>query len=228
MSLFDTHYAKAQEFYDEGNYEAARVALKYALDANPPANDCRAHALLAHTYRKLELDDDALQMFEYCLSHHTTADVYAELALILAEKNREHDRAEELAQYAINTDPDLASPYIALFLIDSEKHHYIKALKNLKSGLRRGAEYSEQRIFELVRAWCQDYCNDHQFEEAFLVISEIADYYHVLEFYILKAKIAELANYPRISVEYYKKALPFVRAGSLRTDILEAIAKLAI
>ena len=228
MSLFETHYLKAQEFFDEGNYEAARVALKHALESNPPANDCRAHALLGLTYRKLELDNDALEMFEYCIPRTPTADVFAELSLILAEQDVESDRAVELANHAIQTDPDLASAYLALFLVYSRQNEYITALKHLKSGLRRGAEYSEQRVFDLVRGWCQMYCDERCFEKAFQIIHEIADFYHSFDFLVLKARIADLSNRPRVSVEYYKKALSFVRTGPMRTDILEAIAKNAI
>ena len=228
MSLFETHYMKAQEFFDEGNYEAARVALKHALESNPPAKDCRAHALLGHTYRKLELDDDAHEMFEYCITRTPTPDVFAELSLILAEKSEDSERSIELANLAIDEDPDLASAYLALFLIYSQRDEYVKALKYLKSGLRRGAEYPEQRVFELVRTWCQNYCDDRCYDEAFEVIHEIADFYHSFDFLVLMARIADLSNRPRVSVEYYKKALSFVRSGPMRMDILEAIAKNAI
>ena len=228
MSLFETHYSKAQEFYDEGNYEAARVALQHALESNPPAKDCRAQALLGHTYRRLEYDDDARQMFEYCVSHNTTADVYAELSLILAEQGKDSDRAIELASRAIEDDPDIGSAYLALFLIYSKRNEYIQSLRCLKSGLRRGAEYSEQRVFELVRGWCQIYCDEQYYEEAFQVVNEVADYFNSFDFYVLKARLAELSSHPRVSVEYYKRALSFVRSGPMLTDILEAIARLAI
>ncbi len=228
MSLFETHYMKAQEFYDEGNYEAARVALKHALESNPPTKDCRAHALLGHTYRRRELDNEAHEMFEDCITRTPTPDVLAELSLILAEKAIDSDRAVDLANRAIDEDPDLSSAYLALFLIYSRQDEYIKALQFLKSGLRRGAEYPEQRVFDLVRGWCQNYCDENYFDEAFQVIHEIADFYHSFDFLVLKARIADLSNRPRVSVEYYKKALSFVRSGPMRTDILEAIAKNAI
>ena len=115
-----------------------------------------------------------------------------------------------------------------MLLIYSKRNEYIQSLKYLKSGLRRGAEYSEQRVFDLVRGWCQIYCDEQYYEDAFQVVNEIADYFHSFDFYVLKARLAELASHPRVSVEYYKRALSFVRAGSLRTDILEAIARLAI
>ena len=229
MSRYETHLAKAQEFYDEANYEGARAALGYAMQEPDAASDCRAQRLLAHTYRRLEYDNEAMSLFEHCLGVEPVAGDYGELALILAEKAEASDHAIELANQAIELDPDVASAYLALFLIYARRSEYVPALRYLKRGIRRGVEYSETKTFDDVRAWCQALCAKGCYEEAFEITNEVSDFFANFDFYILHARIAEIAQKPRVAVEYYKKCLTFLRTGSpLRLDVLEAIAKLAI
>ena len=229
MSLYETHLSKAQEFYDEGNYEAARHALTHALEASPPPGDTRAHALLAFTYRHLEFDDEAVKLFETCLTTSHAPDVCAELALILAEKGESSDRALDLANDAIQGDPDIGAAYLARFYIFSKRGDYIPALKDLKSAIRRGADFPDTKAFELVRDWCQKYCDANCYDEAFALSSEIADFFASFDFFILNARLADFAQQPRVAVEYYKRALSFLRQGNqMRIDILEAIARIAI
>jgi len=229
MSLYETHLEKAQAFYDEGNYQAARQALNYALEADPPQGDARAYALLGYTYRQLEFDNDAMQAFEQALNIGTTADVFAELALILAEKGEDSERALSLADSAINADPDVSAAYHARFLIKAKHGEYLPALKDLKSALRRGANYSDTQAFELIRGWCQAYCEAKCYDDAFALSNEVADFFASFDFLILNARLADFSQNPRIAVDYYKRALPFLRQGSqLRLEILEAIARIAI
>lgn len=229
MSLYDTHLSKAQEFYDEGNYEAARHALAHALDANPPQGDTRAHALLAFTYRRLEFDDEALKLFEICVNANPTPNVRAELALILAEKGCASQRALDLANSAASEDPDINAAYLARFLVYAKRGEYLPALKDLKSAIRRGADYPDNQAFELIRDWCQKFCDDSCYEDAFNLSNEVADFFASFDFYILNARLADFAQKPRIAVDYYKRALAFLRQGNqMRIDILEAIARIAV
>ena len=222
------HLDKAHEFYDEGNYEAARAAAQYALETGKSGDTSEAMTLFALCLRKLEYNDKAYQILSEIVVKTPNADACGEYALMCAERGLCDEACQRYAESAIEDSPDNASAYIALFWCYLTQHQYIEALINLKRGIHRGAEFSEQRAFELVREWCQEACNREDIAGALAISSEIADFFNNLDFSVLHARIAEIAQEPRIAVDYYKRALGWLRPGPMRTDILEAIARLAI
>ena len=222
------HLDRAHEFYDDGNYEAARAAAQYALESDPPADISEAQTVIALALRKLEYNDKAFKMLSEIVVKTPNPDACAEYALMSAERGICDEVCRENAEMAIEQSPDNASAYVALFWYHQSHENYVEALRHLKRGMHRGAEFSAHRAFELVRSWCQDACNREDPASALEISGEIADYFNNLDFSVLHARIAEIASEPRIAVQYYKKALGWLRPGPMRTDILEAIARLAI
>jgi NTP pyrophosphatase (non-canonical NTP hydrolase) len=60
------------------------------------------------------------------------------------------------------------------------------------------------------------------------LVNEIADFFATFDFLVLQARLAEICQEHRQAVAHYKRALNYLRPGSLRTEILEAIARIAI
>jgi len=227
MSHYEMHLEKALEFYSEGNYEAVRAALVRALESPIPDGDCRAKILLAQTYRHLEYDDEARKLYEECVREQPTALNCAELALMMAEKGECTPACRELAERAIEEDADIGSGYMALFFVHAHSEDYEEALRALKRGLRRGVEFQETKVFESLREWCQRRCDSGGVSEALLLSAEVVDFFGSFDFCVLHARLAELAGEHRVAVQYYKRTLSFLRPGGLRTDVLEAIARIA-
>ena len=228
MSHYEMHLEKAWEFYNEGNYEAVRAALVRALESPVPDGDCRAKALLAQTCRHLEYDDEARRLYEECVRVQPTPACCAELALMMAEKGECTSACRELAEGAIEEDPDIGSAYMALFYVHAHGEDYEAALRALKRGLRRGVEFQEAKVFESLREWCQRRCDSESVYEALSLSAEVVDFFGSFDFCVLHARLAELAGEHRVAVQYYKRTLGFLRPGALRTDVLEAIARVAI
>ena len=222
------HLDRAREFYDEGNYEAARAAAQYALEANPTDDEGEARTLIAMALRKLEYNDKALNMLSEIVENTPNPEACAEFALMNAERGNCDETCRQYAEDAIDAAPDNASGYMALFWYYQTQQNYLEALHYLKRGMHRGGEFTEQRAFDMVRTWCQDACNQNDATAALAITNEVADFFDNLDFSVLHARIAEIANEPRIAVQYYQKALSWLRPGPMRTDILEAIARLAI
>ena len=86
MSDYQIHLQKAEEFYDEANYEGARAAAEYALSCAVPGEGDEARMLLALTMRKLEFNDEAFQMLHDLVASAPTPESSAEYALMCAER----------------------------------------------------------------------------------------------------------------------------------------------
>lgn len=228
MSNYQLHYERAREYYEESNFEGAKAAAEYALSGAEPGEGIEARVLLALCLRKLEYNDEAMQMLYEIVSTSPTAESCAEYALMCAERGRCDSGCRELATRAISEDPDLSNAYIALFWCDVTDGLYVEALQNLRRGMHRGAEFSDAKAFDLVRTWCQDACNNDNAKFALAMTSEVVDLFNNFDFIILHARIAEIAQDDRLAVRYYKRALNMIRPGSMRNDILEAIARIAI
>lgn len=228
MSHYHLHLEKAREYFDEGSYEGARAAAQHALSCALPGEGDEARFLIAMSFRKLEYDDDALEMFAELARTAPTPEACAEYALMCAERGQCDAHCRELAENAIREMPDLSSAYIALFWCHVTDGQYKEALQNLKRGLYRGGDFPENRIFEMVRNWCQELCDQGNTAFAFELVCEISDFYATLDFLVLTARLAEICQEERQAVAYYKKALNHLRPGALRNDILEAIARIAI
>lgn len=228
MSQYLLHYDRAREFFDEGNYDGAKAAAEYALQKAGPSEGAEAKLLLAMTMRKLEFNDEAIQMFYELVCSSPTAEACAEYALMCAERGRCDAECRELATRAVSEAPDLSSAYMALFWCDSTDGNYSEALKNLRLGLHRGAEFSESRAFEMIRGWCQEACDQNDPARALALSGEVVELFNTLDFLIMHARLAEIAGEERTAVAYYKRTLNMLRPGGLRTDVLEAIARIAI
>ena len=222
------HLDRAREFFDEGNYEAARAASQYAMRIGMPGDISEARTLEALALRKLEYNDEAFAMFADIVANCPTGDACAEYALMCAERGICDENCRIYAEKGIAESPDNGSGYVALFWYYAGQGAYIEALSSLKRGMHRGAEFSEQRAFELVRGWCQEACNREDYAGALAITSEIVDHLGSFDFLVLHARLAEIANAPRVAVQYYKKALAYLRPGNMRTEILETVARLAI
>ncbi len=228
MSHYQLHYERAREFYDEGNFEGAKAAAEYALSGTLPGEGCEARVLLALSLRKLEYNDEAMQMLYEVVCSTPTAEACAEYALMCAERGRCDCSCRDLAIRAVNENPDLANAYIALFWCDTMDGQYLDALKNLRRGMHRGAEFSDSKAFDLVRGWCQEACNCDNVQFALSLTNEVVDLFNTFDFIVLHARLAEIAADHRLAVSYYKRALTMLRPGAMRNDILEAIARIAI
>lgn len=229
MSHYSLHLDRSQDFYDEGNYSAAKAAAEKALTCAMPDEGNDARRIIALSLRKLECNDEALEMMCNLVQTDPTPEICAEYALMCAERGHCDENCRNLAMRAIEEDPNLPSAYIAMFWNDAESGDYIEALHNLKKGMLRGAEFPDTRAFEIVRSWCQDLCNQNEHALAFKLSEAVVDLFNNFDFIILHARLAEVNNEPRIAVSYYKRALAYLRQGSsLRIEILEAIARIAI
>ncbi|MBQ9817687.1 MAG: hypothetical protein IJM59_09555 [Proteobacteria bacterium] len=228
MSHYEAHLGHARDFYAEGNYEAAKAAAEYALSCAHSNEGSEARVIQAFALRKLEYNDEALELLRNIIQTEPTPEACAEYALMCAERGHCDTTCRELATRAIAEDPDIASGYIALFWCDSTDGQYIDALRNLRRGMHRGAEFSDARAFEMVRSWCQECCDENRCQDALELSSEVVDLFATFDFIILHARLAELNGEHRLAVTYYKQALMRLRPGNLRTDILEAIARIAI
>ena len=62
MSHYVLHLEKSQEFFAEGNYEAARAAAEHALESALPGQGAEAATMRALCLRKLEFNDEALAL----------------------------------------------------------------------------------------------------------------------------------------------------------------------
>lgn len=222
------HLEKAREFYDNGNYEATRMAANHAIESSHPGEDTEARTLLAMALYRLEYDNEALKILDDIVHKNPIPEAAAEYARLKAEKGHCDEECLNFAQMALDEDPDLASAHIAKFWYLATHGDYTEALHSLIRGLRRGADISEARIFELVRTWCQEKFSQNDFQQALQISEIVTDYFNSFDFLVLHARIAEFANEPRIAVKYYQKSLTFLRPGPMRSDILEAIAKIAI
>lgn len=230
-TLYELHLAKAEEFLSEENHQAAQAALEHALAAPCPSGDIRAKELMAYTLRALEFDDEAFELFSELVDVSSSPRVYAEYAIMLAERGRADDDCRSLAERAIDIDPEsayIAPAHEALYFVFAKTGHYVEALQHLKCAIRRGSDFPEERVFEHVRNWCQDLCSSDAAAEALTITTEVANFFTGLEFSVLHARIAEVCGEERIAVAYYKKALAKLKPGPLRSDILEALATIAI
>lgn len=230
-TLYDLHLAKAEEFFAEDNFQACKAALEHALAAPKAEEDVRAKELMACVLRQLEYDEEALDLFSELAETSSSPRVLAEYAMMLAERGKSDDLCRELAERAIDIDPEsayIAPAHEALYYVLSRSGDYVEALQHLKCAIRRGAEISEEAVFENVRDWCQVLCADDACTNALTISSELADFFSGFEFSVLHARIAEVCREDRIAVAYYKKSLAKLKSGSLRCEILEAIAAIAI
>ena len=224
---FDLHISNARDYYDSGNYEAARLAAEHALGCAPESRAVEAKTLLALSLRHLEFDDEAFGLLSEIVQDKPIPEACAEYALMRSERGLCDEECLKYAEKAVEEDPDLPSAYIALFGYYSTQNAYEQALNNLIRGMRRGADFPEARAFETVRIWCQQACDRGEFRQALDISTPVTDYFRSLDFLILHARLAEFADEPRIAVAYYKEALAHLRPGSMRVDVLEAIARIA-
>ena len=228
MSHYVLHLEKSQEFFAEGNYEAARAAAEHALESALPGQGAEAATMRALCLRKLEFNDEALALLADLVVSSPTPEACAEFALMRAERNQCDADCRDCAIKAIAENPDLPSAYIALFWCDASDGLYLDAVRNLKRGINRGAEFSPSRAFELIRGWCQELCQADAPRDAFAIIQEIGALFNSFDFIILHARLAEICQEPRIAVQFYKSALVWLRPGTMRNEVLETIARLAI
>lgn len=225
---FDIHLSNARGFYDDGNYEAARHAAEHAIDCAPESELPHAQVLLALSLRRLEFDDEAFKLLSELVEKNPVPEACAEYALMRSERGLCDEECKKYADMAIEEDPDLPAAYIALFGYYSAQDAYSEALGYLIRGIRRGADYPESRAFEILRSWCQQACDRGDFRQALELSAPVTDFFHSLDFLVLHARLAEFADEPRIAVSYYKEALIYLRPGTMRTDVLEAIARIAM
>lgn len=228
MSEFQMHLDTGRDYYAEGNYEAAKAAAEHALQAAQTDDTREAQTLQALCLRKLEYTDEAYALLRTIVNTTPTAEACAEFALMCAERNECDASCRQLANQAVLNDPDLPSAYMALFWCDLTEGQPLSAVKNLKRGILRGAEFAESRAFDIIRNWCQQYFDAGDAHAAYALITEVGDLFNTLDFTILEARVADVCGEARVAVHYYKKALSWLRAGSMRTEVLEAIARLAI
>lgn len=228
MSLYSEHLDRAEEFFADGNYEAAKAAAQYAIEHCDGKTDGRAMTVVALCLRKLEFNDEAMTLLQQLAQTAPTPCACAEYALMRAERNNCDETTRTLALQAIQQDPDIPSAYLALFWCDVTACRYLDAVKNLKRGIHRGGEFPENRAFDLVRGWCQKFCDADSPRDAFGIVSELGDLFNTFDFVILHARIADICGEYRAAVPYYKKALSWLRPGSMRNEVLEAIARIAI
>lgn len=225
---YEAHLESATEFFIEGNFEAARAASLRALESNLPKGDNRAHCLLGRTLIRLDDIGEAKRVINEALAIAEDPQLMGELAHLYTSEGIFDENCAQLIDRAIHLAPDNADAYIARYLLLMAQNEPLKALEDLKRGLRRGAQYDSSMVFDCVQNLAQSLCDEERFEEAFSLSNEIADYFNSIEFYLLNARLAELASKPRDAVCYFKKSLPFLRQGKLRSEVLESIAKLAI
>lgn len=228
MSHYLLHLEKAREYYDEGNYEGARAAAEHALACAQLNEGNEARVLFAMSMRRLEFHDEAFRLLYEIVCTTPTPEACGEYALMCAERGQCDANCRDMAINVTQMMPDLPSPYIALFWCDVTDGLYIQALQNLKRGLFRGGEFPENRAFDMVRQWCQEACDLGNPRFAYDLANEIGDYYATFDFIVLQARLAEICQEYRHAVAHYKRALHYLRPGNLRTEILEAIAKIAM
>ena len=228
MSHYVLHLEKSQEFFAEGNYEAARAAAEHALESALPGQGAEAATMRALCLRKLEFNDEALALLADLVVSSPTPEACAEFALMRAERNQCDADCRDCAIKAIAENPDLPSAYIALFWCDATEGAALSAVKNLRRGILRGSDFPEKRAFDMIRNWCQMYCNANDPQSAFALIHEIGDLFTSFDFIILHARIADICEDHRTAVHYYKKALAWLRPGQMRSEVLEEIARIAI
>ena len=225
---YSLHLNKAREFYDDGNYEATRMAASHAIESSQPGRDTEARVIMALALKQMQLNDEAFNILDEVVQKFPTPEAQAEYALMRAERGLCDETCMTCIQKALDEDADLSSAYIAKFWCLAAQNDYVEALQSIIRGLHRGADFSEVKLFEIVRDWCQDACNNNDFQLALQMSSTVTDYFNTFDFLVLHARLSEFANDPRTAVKYYKKAIVFLRPGPMRTDILEAIARIAI
>ena len=228
MSHYLLHLEKAREYYDDGNYDGARAAAAHALACALPGEGSEARMIAAMSLRKLEFHDDAFRLLYEIVCTTPTPQACAEYALMCAERGQCDANCRDMATNAAQLMPDLPSSYLALFWCDVTDGLYLQALQNLKRGLFRGGEFPASRAFEMVRQWCQEACDLGDPKFAYDLVNEIADFFATFDFLVLQARLAEICQEHRQAVAHYKRALNYLRPGSLRTEILEAIARIAV
>lgn len=222
------HLNAAYEFYADGNFEAAKAASECAVSCAAPGDGGAAKTIYALCLRKLEYGDEAFEALKRIVETDPNSEACAEFALMRAERNGCDAECRTMAMRAIEENPDLPSAYIALFWCDATDGAALSAVENLRRGILRGSDFSEKRAFDMIRNWCQMYCNANDPQSAYELIHEIGDLFNSFDFIVLHARIADICNEPRIAVHYYKKALVWLRPGQMRNEILEEIARLAI
>ena len=228
MSQYPLHLERAREYYGEGNYEGARAAAEYALGHAEEGEGVEAQVIMALSYRRLEMNDEALSLLKDIVNTHPTPEACAEYALLCAERGHCDVTCREFADRARNEDPDLPNSYLALFWCDGMDGAFLDAVRNLRKGILRGGEFSASHAFEMIRGWCQELCDQGQASSALNVSAEVVDLFNSFDFIILHAKLAEICESNRVAVKYYKKALLYLRPGTMRNDVLEAIARIAM
>lgn len=228
MSQYLLHLERARDYYDECNYEGAQAAAAYALDCAEPGQGDEARILQAMCYRRLEMNDEAIKLFAEIIQTSPSPEACAEYALMCAERGHCDAACRDYATRARDDDPDLASAYMALFWCDSMDGLYQDAVRNLRRGIHRGGEFSESRAFEMIRGWCQELCDNNNLPEALALSSEVVELFNNFDFIVLHARLSDLSGDHRQAVTFYKRALMYLRPGGMRTDILEAIARIAI
>ncbi len=228
MSHYDVHLQRARDFFEDGNYAGSRAAAEKACSCAP--NDCdEEKLLLALCFQKMEYSEEAFRILSELAAGNPSPEAAAEFALACAERGQCDDLCRSFAQRSIDEDPDLAQAYLALFFCDVADDRRIDALHNLKRSINRGAQISEQKTFELVRGWCQEACNQGQMQSALDLSAVIVDTFSSLDFFLLHARLCELCEDYRQSVQYYKYALHQLSPGTaMRLEVLEAIARIAI
>ncbi|MFA5623661.1 MAG: hypothetical protein WC966_01200 [Bradymonadales bacterium] len=225
---YEAHVESAQSYFNEGNYQAARAASLRALESKAPANDNRALCILGCSLLRLEEEAEGREVLEQAMQVTDNPVVMGELVRIYTREKIFDDKCAQTIDKAIELAPDNGNAYVARYELLSHKGCYAEALEDLKKGLRRGAEYPSHTVFEKVQNWAQILCDEGRFEDAFSLTNGVADFFNSVEFFLLNARLAELAQKPREAVQYYKKSLSFLRAGKLRTEVLECIARHAI
>ena len=225
---YETHLEKAREFYEDGNYAAARAAAEKACSCVSEDLGDEARLILARCYQKLEYSEEAFKVMTEIVSREPSAEACAEFALMCAERGQCDAQCREFAHRSIEADPDMATAYLALFFCDVADDAKLDALHNLKKCVVRGGQVPEQKSFELLREWCQDACRNERHEDALALSSEVVDAFSSLDFFLLHARLCEVCHDDRQAVKYYKSALHNLPAGGMRNDVLEAIARIAI
>lgn len=222
------HLNAAYDFYADGNFEAAKAASERAAACATPSDGSAAKTVYALCLRKLEYGDEAFAALKEIVESNPSGEACAEFALMRAERNECDAECRAMAMRAIDENPDLPSAYIALFWCDATEGAALSAVKNLRRGILRGSDFPEKRAFDMIRNWCQMYCNANDPQSAFALIHEIGDLFTSFDFIILHARIADICEDHRTAVHYYKKALAWLRPGQMRSEVLEEIARIAI